>query len=82
LYEIKLQGSSQSDFSSHYGDLACCTLAATAVTPGDVLGAVGRFKVPFRNERNGVKYPYLREYCVVAGTVATGINFSCYLAKH
>jgi hypothetical protein len=43
--------------------------------------AVGRFTVPCRNERNGTTYRYLRIRTVVVGTVATGINYTAWLAK-
>ena len=41
----------------------------------------GRYKVPFRNERNGTTYPYCRSYTTVSGEVSTGINYSCHLVK-
>jgi len=81
LYTIELEGSSSATFASDYDVLASCCLGATAVKPGDVLGAVGRYRVPFKNEKAGTVYPYLRVYTTCAGTIATGINYSAYLAK-
>jgi hypothetical protein len=55
-------------------------IGALEVTDGDQDGATGRFILPVRNELNGVYYPYLRLYTVVAGAVAAGINYSAYAA--
>jgi hypothetical protein len=55
--------------------------AAQAPQGTSVVDAVGRYTVPVRNERNGVTYRYLRIRTVVAGTIATGINYSCWLSK-
>lgn len=81
LYKISLQGSSKSDFADTYEDLAILELGAAEVLGGDQDSATGRYKVPFRNERNGTIYPYARLYTDVSGTIATGINFSGRLGK-
>jgi len=81
VYKIKLQGSSKSDFSDTIEDLAILEIGAAEVLGGDQDSAIGRYKVPFRNEKNGIIYPYVREYCDITGTIATGINFSAYLSK-
>jgi hypothetical protein len=52
-----------------------------ATAPADADTGTGRFAVPFRNEQNGTLYPYVRIYTEVAGTIATGINFSAFIAK-
>jgi hypothetical protein len=62
-------------------DLAVLILGAAEVIGGDVDSSTGRYQVPFRNERNGTKYRYLRVYTDVSGTIATGINFTAYLGK-
>ncbi len=41
----------------------------------------GRYQVPFRTEKNGTVWPYVRIYTEVAGTIATGLNFSAYLSN-
>lgn len=46
----------------------------------DVDDAVGRYILPFRNERNGIWYRYLRIWTDVAGTIATGINYTAFAA--
>jgi hypothetical protein len=52
------------------------------VVPMDAaLSAAGRYVVPFRNEEGGTLYRYVRLSTLVAGQVASGINFSAFLAK-
>ena len=51
------------------------------VAPGDAVTATGRFILPFCNEVNGTLYRYVRLYTVVAGTIASGINYSAFVAK-
>ena len=81
IYKIKLQGSLESDFSESIEDLTILEVGAADVLGGDQSSAIGRYKVPFSNEKNGTIYPYVREYCDVDGTIATGINFSAFLSK-
>lgn len=81
VYKISLQGSSESDFSESIVDLAEITLGAAEVIGGDQDSAVGRYIVPFRTEKNGTIWPYVRVYTDVDGTIATGINFSAHLSK-
>ena len=81
LYQIALQGSSKSDFADTYEELAIVELGAKEVLGGDQDSAIGRYKVPFTTERNGTVYRYVRVYCTVSGTVATGINYKCHLEK-
>ena len=82
LYTICVQGSSESDFSSTVECLAILELGAKEVLNySDVDSEVGRYILPFRNERNGTLCPYIRLICDVAGTVATGINFTARVEK-
>lgn len=81
-YRIALQGSSKSDFASTYVDLVAIELGAHEVLGGDQDSEIGRYKVPFRNERNGTVYPYGRVYTYCSGEISTGINFSAYLGKY
>ena len=80
-YDIQIQGSSESDFADTIEVLASMKLGANEVLDGDQDSAIGRYQVPFRTEKNGTIFPYVREYCTCAGTVSTGINFSAYLSK-
>lgn len=84
-YQIILEGSPDTAFTA--GTLAVLAqivlgeASAAAMAPQGFNDGVGRFIVPFRNERNGTLYRYLRIRTVVAGTVATGINYSAWVAK-
>lgn len=83
IYTIMLEGSNSATFASGIEDLALLRVGhATALTGGnDTTSTVGRYRVPFRNERNGTVYQYLRIYTLVVGTIATGINYTAYLVK-
>lgn len=82
IFEIVIQGSSDSDFGTagNICDLAILNLSAKEVkrTDSDKDDAAGRYKVYFDNESNGTYYQYLRVYTYVAGTIATGINYVAY----
>lgn len=82
LYDIVIQGSSDSDFGTDTNivELAAVNLSAAEVKRTDCNkdDSTGRFKLYFDNENDGSYYRYLRIYTVVAGTVATGINYSAY----
>lgn len=80
-YAIKVQGSTNADFSANYEDLCILELGAKEVLGGDVDSSVGRYIMPFCNTRLNVIYPYLRVYTEVSGAVATGINYSAILGK-
>lgn len=80
-YKISLQGSSKSDFADTIVDLAILELGAKEVIGGDQDSEIGRYKVPFITEKNGTVWPYVRVYCDVSGTIATGINYNAHLAK-
>lgn len=81
-----------------YGLIAQFTNSATAASElvsGNILelGAdvsnirsadsdVGRYELPFTNVINGTHYRYMRLYNRVSGTVASGINYKAFVAKH
>jgi len=83
MYTILYEGSPDLAFTA--GTLAILALirigAATPTAPQGFADVPGRFTVPLRNERNGVLYPFMRIRTVVVGTIATGINYSTWLAK-
>lgn len=81
IYKIKLQGSNSATFASDIEDLVILEVGAAEVLGGDQDSAVGRYKLPFRSEKNGTVYQYVREYCDVDGDIDTGINFSAHLSK-
>lgn len=53
---------------------------ATATAPNGAADTIGRFTLPFRNERNGSTYRYARLYTLIAGT-SPSIDFSAWIAK-
>ena len=79
-YTIHLEGSNVAAMTSGSVTLANIPMGVNTA-PADADTAVGRFAVPFRNEQNGTTYRYVRIYTLVAGAVATGINFTAFIAK-
>ena len=80
IYLLCLEGSTVSGMASGSVCLAQIEMG-NATAPADADTGTGRFVVPFRNEQNGVLYRYVRLYTEVAGTIATGINYSAFIAK-
>lgn len=87
-YEVVLQGSPDSDFgtAANIVPLASITVGNKSSTRLTLLGlgtnqVAGRYVVPFRNEVNGTTYRYVRLKTSIVGTIATGINFSAFIAK-
>jgi hypothetical protein len=80
IYTIALEGSNVADMSSASVTLAAFQLG-NAPAPADADTAVGRHVIGVRNELNGTLYRYVRIHTTVAGTIATGINYSAFLAK-
>lgn len=80
-YDILVQGSSSSSFASDIQNLAQMNFGATEVRQGGAIdSATGRYELPFTNFQDDTAYRYIRVYTVVAGTVATGINYTAYCA--
>lgn len=80
IYTIALEGSSVAAMTSASVTLAEKQFGNTPA-PADADTAVGRHILPIRNELNGTLYRYVRIFTTVAGAVATGINYSAFLAK-
>lgn len=84
-YTIVPQFSPDSDFgtAANIQDGPGLHLGAkeTKATDCDKDDVVGRYILPFRNEFYGTVFRYMRLYTVVAGTIATGINYSAYIGK-
>jgi hypothetical protein len=79
-YDIYVEGSNVAAMTSGSVNLGSLHMGVAAA-PADDSSATGRFVLPFRNEQNGTVYRYIRLYFKVAGTVATGINLSAFVAK-
>jgi len=80
VYTVCLEGSNVAAMTSGSVCLARIELGK-AGAPADADTGPGRFVVPFRNEQNDTIYQYVRIYTKVAGTVATGINYTAFIAK-
>lgn len=82
VYDIIVQGSDSSTFASGIENLAQLNLAAAAVRDGGAQAStIGRYELFFTNEQNGANYRYLRVYTKVAGTIATGINYTALIGR-
>ena len=80
-YDIILQGSNSSSFASGIENLAQLNLGATEVRQGGAQDStVGRYEMFFTNQADDTTYRYLRLYTVVAGAIATGINYTAFVA--
>lgn len=80
VYTICLEGSNVAAMSSGSVTLMMFEMG-NAAAPADADTATGRFYLPFTNEQNGTVYRYVRIYTRVAGSVATGINYSAFIVK-
>jgi hypothetical protein len=82
-YTISLEGSNTADMSSGSVCLAKKVFGNLIVPMDAALSASGRYIVPFINaeSNNGTNYRYVRLSTLVAGTIATGINFSAFIGK-
>lgn len=80
-YTISLEGSNVAAMDSGSVCLAKKVFGNLVVPMDAALSASGRYVVPFRNEEGGTTFRYVRLSTLVAGTVATGINFAAFVAK-
>jgi hypothetical protein len=80
-YKLKLQGSSSASFASGIVELACLELGDSTVTGNSADSGTGRYELPFTTEQAGTIYQYVRMYTDVAGTIATGINYTAWIAR-
>ena len=81
IYTVSLEGSAVATMVSGSVCLAKKVFGNLVVPMDAALSAAGRYVVPFRNEENGVTFRYGRLSTLIAGTIATGINFACFIAK-
>ena len=81
VYSISVQGSTKSDFADTLTDLALIVLGDVTTYTGDVENTTGRFLLPFTNMKGAVIYRYVRVYTTIAGTIATGINWTGFITK-
>lgn len=81
IYTVSVEGSTVAAMTSTSVCLAKKVFGNLVVPMDAALSAAGRYVIPFRNEEGGTIYRYIRLSTLVAGAVATGINFSAFLAK-
>jgi hypothetical protein len=85
-YAIIIEGAQEVAMDTTLVPLARLDVGALeAIPPGSshflVDSSIGRYVLYFSNERDGVFNRYIRAYTVVAGTIATGIAWTGYVAK-
>ena len=81
IYTMILEGSTSATFASDIEELGSIQIGdgSTLLGNTDVDSDAGRYAMPCSNERNGRTYRYVRLAFVIAGTIATGINFESRL---
>jgi len=84
-YTIVAQFSSDADFGTagNIHDMCQMHLGAkeTKLSDCDKDDEAGRYLLPVQNWEDGTYYRYMRLYTVVAGTIASGINYRAFLSK-
>ena len=82
-FTIVLSGSSSPTFASGIEEIARLTIGSVVGmgAAATVVSDIGRYVIPVCNERNGRTYRYFRIFTIVAGTIATGINYSARLGR-
>ena len=81
IYTVSVEGSTVAAMTSASVCLAKKVFGNVVVPMDDALSTAGRYVIPFRNEETGEIQRYIRLSTLVAGTIATGINFSAFIAK-
>jgi hypothetical protein len=77
-YLISIQGSDSATFggTTHVNLATCAVGDPTKTGEGVDSTAAARREMAFCNEINGHVYRYVRIYTFVAGTIATGVNYT------
>lgn len=83
IYDVIVELSSSSTFASTIVRGPSFRLGDAAAMEGgaDADNGAGRYELPFTNEVNGTTYQYVRLYTEVAGTIATGVNYSAFIVQ-
>lgn len=79
-YEILWQTSSSPTFASDILTSASLLLGDSSVTASSADSAAGRYVILVSNTVDNTPRRYGRLYTRIAGTIATGINYSAFLA--
>lgn len=83
-YTIVVQGSPDAAFTAATSVELChlhLGAAETKLTDTNQDDTTGRYVLKVQNTYAGTVYRYLRLYTVVAGTIATGINYTAWMCK-
>lgn len=80
-YLIKLEASNDNTFATGKVVLAERALGIAALIGASANSAAGRYEMPFTNDLDGTVYEFVRIFTTIVGTIATGVNFTAYLAK-
>lgn len=78
VYSIEWQLSSSSTFASGIVVSSILRIGDSTVAFGSADNTTGRYVQCVHNEFNGTLYRYARLYTRIAGTIATGINYSAF----
>lgn len=81
IYTVSIEGSAVAAMTSGSVCLGKKVFGNLVVPMDAALSAAGRYVIPFRNEEGGTVVRYVRLSTLVAGTIATGINFAAFIAK-
>ena len=81
IYTVSLEASNVAAMSSGSVCVAKKVFGNLVVPMDAALSTAGRYVIPFRNEEAGTIFQYVRLSTLVAGTIATGINYSAFIAK-
>ncbi|MGB0878687.1 MAG: hypothetical protein ACPGVY_11385 [Mycobacterium sp.] len=81
-YDVGLQFSDSATFASGVIAGPIFPLGdAAALVGADTDNGAGHYELPFCNEVNGTTYRYMRCQIDVAGTIATGVNFTAHVVQ-
>lgn len=80
-YTVSLEGSNVAAMDSGSVCLAKKVFGNLVVPMDAALSASDRYIIPFCNAEGGTTFRYVRLSTLVAGTIATGINFLAFIAK-
>ena len=86
MYDIVLQGTNVAAFGTDTDIWDVAQIAIGAATPkrtdANSVDTVGRYIMGFTNRLVDTYLQYFRLYTIVEGTVATGIDYSAYIARN
>jgi hypothetical protein len=79
-YDFVLELADAVGFGGEVREACRITIGANEVIRDSIDLEAGRYAIPFCNYPSGKPYRYARVFCVIAGTIATGVIYDAYLA--